>query len=163
MPKPKPDPISRARRRVRIERALRIARRLGFVGEIEYRHVYGRSGGAQYRAGSSPEDDTLVVYAKAFERDADPNDFSLEAIIAHERGHQLVKWDHNIRATIRRLFSDNLEEFFGSLLGYLLLGETEASWPLRMKASTELLRAQLPADDVDAFVDEVISILRRHL
>jgi hypothetical protein len=41
----------------------RIARRLGFVGQIEYQHAYSRSGGAEYRIGSSAEKDLLVVYA----------------------------------------------------------------------------------------------------
>jgi hypothetical protein len=35
---------------------------------------------AQYGRGSTPEDDMLTVYAEAFERDADPDDFALEAI-----------------------------------------------------------------------------------
>ena len=44
---------------------------------------------AQYARGSTAHEDLLTVYAEAFERDADPEDFSLEAILAHERGHQL--------------------------------------------------------------------------
>jgi hypothetical protein len=34
------------------------------------------------------EQDVLVVFADAFSRDGDPDDFSLEAIIAHERDKQ---------------------------------------------------------------------------
>jgi hypothetical protein len=51
---------------------------------VEYRHVYSQTGGAQYGRGNTPEEDLLTVYAEAFERDADPQDFSLEAMIAHE-------------------------------------------------------------------------------
>jgi hypothetical protein len=82
-----PKPISVVQRRVRMHRAKRIARHLGFVGDVEYRHVYSPSGGAQYCIGPSAEDDLLLVYAEAFERDADPDDFALEAMIAHECGH----------------------------------------------------------------------------
>src|SRR5947209_18585826 len=85
-----PPPLTPAQRRARRNRAARIARDLGFVGEIEYRHVYSQTGGAQYGRGSTEEEDLLTVYAEAFERDADPEDFSLEAILAHERGHQLL-------------------------------------------------------------------------
>lgn len=57
-----------------------MARALGFVGRVEYRHVYSASGGAQYGHGAEVESDLLTVYAEAFDRDADPEDFSLSAI-----------------------------------------------------------------------------------
>jgi hypothetical protein len=57
---------------------------LGFVGRIEYRHVNSRFGGAQYVPGAAANEDSLILFAEAFDRDADPDDFSLEAIIAHE-------------------------------------------------------------------------------
>ena len=77
-----PRRISDDERDARLRRIGRIARRFGFVGRIEYRHVSSRAGGAQYGLGASATDDLLVVYADAFERHADPNDFSLEAIIS---------------------------------------------------------------------------------
>ncbi len=83
-----PKPISATEHRARLRRARRISRRLGFVGRVEYRHVYSRSGGAQYGIGSSADEDILIVYAEAFERDADPADFGMEALVAHECGHQ---------------------------------------------------------------------------
>src|SRR2546421_6255 len=79
-----------ARRRARRKRVARIARALGFVGHVEYRHVYSQTGGAQYGQGTTAAEDLLTVYAEAFDRDADPDDFSLDAILAHERGHQLL-------------------------------------------------------------------------
>jgi hypothetical protein len=85
-----PDPLTSRERRARRNRAARIARRLGFVGSVEYRHVYSQTGGAQSGRGTTAEEDLLMVYAEAFERDADPEDFSLEAMIAHERGHQIL-------------------------------------------------------------------------
>jgi hypothetical protein len=85
-----PAPITPAASRQRRSRALRLARAVGFTGRVEYRHVYSQTGGAQYGRGASAGADLLTVYAEAFDRHADPNDFSLRAMIAHERGHQLV-------------------------------------------------------------------------
>src|SRR5690242_14626070 len=85
-----PQPLSPAELRARRGRVTRLARGLGFVGRVEYRHVYSQTGGAQYGRGTTAADDLLTVYAEAFERDADREDFSLEAILAHERGHQLL-------------------------------------------------------------------------
>src|SRR6516165_275805 len=90
MPERQPKPISAAQRRARLQRVTRIARRFGFLGRVEYRHVSTDSGGAQYRIGASAAEDVLTVYDRAFERDADPEDYSLEAIVGHERGHQLI-------------------------------------------------------------------------
>src|SRR3989442_68821 len=70
MPEHQPRPFSATARRARRDRAARIARRLGFVGRVEYRHVYSGAGGAQYGPAASPEPDLLIVYAEAFERDA---------------------------------------------------------------------------------------------
>src|SRR5947208_1557305 len=86
MPPGPPPPLSAAERRARRGRVVRTARQLGVVGRIEYRHVYSQTGGAQYGLATTPEDDLLTVYAEAFDRDASPDDFSLEAIVAHERG-----------------------------------------------------------------------------
>src|SRR2546423_8354503 len=85
-----PQPLSPAELRARRSRVARLACGLGFVGRVEYRHVYSQSGGAQYGRGAGAGTDLLTVYAEAFDRDADPDDFSLSAIIAHERGHQLL-------------------------------------------------------------------------
>src|ERR1051325_859835 len=85
-----PRPISEKESRARQQRVVEIAERFVFVGAVDYRHVYSQSGGAQYGRGLAEDDDLLMVYAEAFDRDADPEDFSLEAIIAHERGHQIL-------------------------------------------------------------------------
>jgi hypothetical protein len=82
MPPPRPEPISASERMARQRRASEAARHLGFIGNVEYRHVYSQAGGAQYGLGVTPEQDLLITYAEAFERDADPDDFSLEAISA---------------------------------------------------------------------------------
>jgi hypothetical protein len=81
-----PRPISAAQQLAREQRVLLVAKAFGFVGNVEYRHVYSQTGGAQYGRGTMPVADLLTVYAEAFERDADPEDFSLKAMIAHPAG-----------------------------------------------------------------------------
>ena len=88
--KDQPDPISAVELESRLRRVMSISVDLGFVGTVEYRHVYSKSGGAQYGLGRTAEQDLLTVYAEAFDKDADPEDFSLTAILAHERGHQIL-------------------------------------------------------------------------
>jgi len=61
MAAPSPGPLTAAERCVRRSRAARIARRMGFVGNVEYRHVYSQTGGAQYGRGNTPEEDLLTV------------------------------------------------------------------------------------------------------
>src|SRR5438552_1114565 len=90
MPERQPPPISVGIAQARRRRVKKIAAELGFVGKVRYEHLYSLAGGAQYGLASSEQHDLLTVYAEAFERDANPEDFSLEAIIAHERGHQLL-------------------------------------------------------------------------
>jgi|SRR5579884_1858748 len=104
-------------RRARVEA---IARELGFVGAVEYRHVSTASGGAQYGMASTEVEDLLVVYPIAFERDSDPDDFSLEAIIAHERGHQLVCRHKRLRRNMPDPMSEATEEVLASLVGAVI-------------------------------------------
>jgi hypothetical protein len=42
-----PEPITAAERRARRRRINQLGQRLGFVGDLEYRHVYSHSGAAQ--------------------------------------------------------------------------------------------------------------------
>jgi hypothetical protein len=86
---------------------------------VEYRHVYSQTGGAQYCRGNTHEEDLLTVYAEAFERDADPDDFSLEAMIAHECGHQILAWHHRIAKRVAGI-SEASEEILASLLGAMI-------------------------------------------
>ena len=90
MATPTPKPLTAGQQGARLKRITSIARELGFVGAVEYRHVYSNSGGARYGLGQTVERDLLTVYAEAFDRDADPEEFSLTAILAHERGHQIL-------------------------------------------------------------------------
>src|SRR5258707_918112 len=61
------QPLSSAQLRPRLDGLARIATRLGFVGQVEYRHVNSQAGGAQYGLARKPRNDLLIVYAEAFE------------------------------------------------------------------------------------------------
>ena len=116
-----PKPILPAARQSRIRRVSRIASEFDFVGHIEYRHVYSRIGGAQYWTGPSADTDLLVVFAEAFERDANVDDFSLEAIIAHECGHQKLIRIPELRDILDKFPIEPFEEVLASLVGSILL------------------------------------------
>jgi hypothetical protein len=139
MTTPSPRPLTPAERRARQRRVAHLARELGFVGRIEYRHVYSLTGGAQYGRGSTPAEDLLTVYAEAFERDADPEDFSLEAILAHERGHQLLARHPRIAKRVRGRISAASEEILASLLGAMICAAEADRDALVAKATVELL------------------------
>jgi hypothetical protein len=134
-----PRPLTPLERRARRTRVARIARVLGFVGRVEYRHVYSQTGGAQYGRGSIVGDDLLTVYAEAFERDADSDDFSLEAIVAHERGHQLLVRHPQISARVIGRVSVEAEEILASLLGAMICRTESDRDALIAKATLELL------------------------
>jgi hypothetical protein len=134
-----PRPLTPRERRARRNRVTAIARALGFVGRIEYRHVYSQTGGSQYCRGSAVGEDVLTVYAEAFERDADPNDFSLEAILAHERGHQLLARHPRIAKMVAGRISAASEEILASLLGAMICADESDRDALVGKATAELL------------------------
>jgi hypothetical protein len=91
---------------------------LSFVGRVEYCHVYSQTGAAQYGRGGTPNEDLLTVYAEAFDFDADPEDFWLGAILAHERGHQLLARHPRIAKRVAAAsISAGSEEILASLLG----------------------------------------------
>jgi hypothetical protein len=135
-----PDAIPPAESRRRRTRALRLARAVGFTGRVEYRHVYSQAGGAQYGRGAVDGSDLLIVFAEAFERDANPKDFSLTAMIAHERGHQLVARHPRISGRMAGL-SLPTEEVVASVLGALVLGPGPDANDLLAKALAEVMTA----------------------
>jgi len=100
--------------------------------------VYSQSGGAQYGRGAAAGSDLLTVYAEAFDRDAKPDDFSLSAIIAHERGHQLSA-RHPRLSVLLASSSVTGEEVLASLLGALILKPGPDRDMLLDKAAFELL------------------------
>lgn len=123
---------------------MRLARSLGFVGRVEYRHVYAPTGGAQYGHGSEAGSDLLWLSAEAFERDAAGNDFSLRAIIAHERGHQLLARHPRFETRMAGM-PDAAEEMLASLIGAWLVGAGADRDMLVDKAAGDLLDAGVTA------------------
>ena len=98
-----------------------------------------QTGGAQYGRGGTAEEDLLTVYAEAFERDADPQDFSLAAIVAHERGHQLLARHPRIAKRVGGRISAASEEILASLLGAMICTAELDRDALVAKATVELL------------------------
>src|SRR5687768_5113575 len=115
-----PSPISAVEHQGRKRRLEAAARRVGFVGKVDYQHAFSRTGGAHYAAGEIVELDRLMVDAGAFVRDSAGDDFSLEAIIAHERGHQLVCRHERLRRNVPAPMSGVTEEVLASLAGALV-------------------------------------------
>ena len=133
-----------------------MARRLGYVGRVEYRHAPTNSGGAQYLYGAAG--DTLVVYAEAFRRDADPDDYSLRAIIAHERGHQVVARDPRLAERVANL-PLVAEEVLASLIGARLVGPGADREGLVAKAAADLLTAGVGAERAARLVGDLWGLL----
>jgi hypothetical protein len=158
MATPEPRPLTAAERRARRRRVARLARGLGFVGHIEYRHVYSQTGGAQYGRGSAAEEDLLTVYAEAFDRDADPEDFSLAAMIAHECGHQILARHPRIAKRVGGV-SEAGEEILASLLGAMSCRDDTDRAALLAKAAAELLDRGQSAEAASRQLQELWDLL----
>lgn len=163
MARPSPRPLPAAERRTRRNRVARLAQALGFTGRIEYHHVYSQTGGAQYGRGSTANDDLLTVYAEAFERDADPEDFSLTAIVAHERGHQLLARHPRIAKRVAGRISAGSEEILASLLGAMLCDAEADRDALVAKATVELLDHGASLEVTTQRLQELWDLLERLL
>ena len=133
------------------------------MGRTEYRHVYSQTGGAQYGRGPNVEDDLLTVYAEAFERDADPKDFSLAAIIAHERGHQLLARHPQIGPRLGAGVSLAAEEVLASLLGAMVCRLPQDRDTLVAKATAELLLAGNAPEDAVRLIENLLDLLQEYL
>jgi hypothetical protein len=158
-----PPSLSVADERNRYNRAVKIANNLGFVGSIEYRHFYGRSGGAQYGQARLPEDDLLIIYADAFDRDTDPKEFSLEAIIAHERGHQVVVRHPRVSKLLVGLLTPSNEEVMASVIGSILCPNVADKDNLIAKATFDLIRCGRDRYTAVRQIDELELLLRKIL
>jgi hypothetical protein len=102
----------------------------------------------------------LVVYAEAFERDRNPEDFSLCAIIAHECGHQRLLRDPRLSAIGRKVSGSMHEEVLASLIGSLLVQDPVDAQHLVWKATAELAIVGLPAAQVVHTVEQLRGLLR---
>jgi hypothetical protein len=143
-----PRPLSAAELLARQNRVARLAETVKFVGNVAYRHLCSQTGGAQYGRGITDDDDLLTVYAEAFERDADPEDFSLEAIIAHERGHQILA-RHPRLAKLTAGIPLVSEEILASLLGSIICAADADREMLYAKAAFELVDRGQSSESAD--------------
>lgn len=162
-PADQPRPITPSERRGRLGPIRKAARLLGFVGAAQYQHAYSKSGGAQYLIGPNPDEDLLIVYAEAFERDADPDDFSLDALLAHECGHQRLVRNRDLKTILAKFPSEPFEEILASLVGSLLLDDVEVAETLVWKATAELSEVGLSAAATTDFIDRLRRLLRHFL
>ena len=158
-----PEPISPAELDARLERALAIAQELGFVGEVQYRHANSNSRGASYFLAPIIEQDMLIVYAAAFSRDAAGDDFSLEAIIAHERGHQLLHRDVQLLRVRPNEMSESTEEVLASLVGSLIVQDARDGEMLEMKTIFELMNRGMRMSDAVDLVKKNLALLEEIL
>jgi hypothetical protein len=117
-----------------------------------------RIGGAQYGRGRSREEDLLTVYAEAFERDADPDDFSLEGMIAHECGPQILARHPRIAKQAAGV-SEASEEILASLLGAMLCNDDDDRVTLYAKAAAELLAHGQTAEAANRQLQELWNLL----
>ena len=155
----RPKPISALELAKRVRRITKIARGMGFVGKIEYRHVFSQAGGAQYGLAHAVKDDLLTIYAEAFDRDADDDDFSLEAIIAHERGHQLIERHTLIRKHLPKPWSEGSDETVASILGSLVVVDDVDREILIAKAVVEIHKRGLEFEKASVLVYKLRAIL----
>ncbi|HEX3147001.1 MAG TPA: hypothetical protein VHR66_02900 [Gemmataceae bacterium] len=100
----------------------------------------------------------LIVYIEAFERDADPNEFSLNAIPAHERGHQLFV-RHSGLANCLAGMSLASEEVLASIRGGTICGDMQDRDDLLSKAAFEICRRGKDQDVVIGMVRQLEGIL----
>lgn len=163
MPESVPFPISSEEHHRRVQLICRLAKKLGFEGLVEYRHVVSDSGGAQYGIGSSSDQDWLVVFADAFERDADPDDFSLEAILAHERGHQLVVRHSKLSRILARGIELVSEEILASLIGSVIADTERDRRDLYHKALYEAVAHGIDSSHAIRLLHELRLLLEKAL
>jgi hypothetical protein len=109
--------------------------------------------------GASAEQDLLVVYPEAFRRDEEPDDFSLEAIIAHERGHQLLWRDERVRRNLPEDMSHVTEEVLASLIGSIILKDPADSDYLVLKALFLLVEHGMHTDEASERVRDLLKYL----
>ena len=102
----------------------------------------------------------MVIYAAAFERDANPDDFSLEAMIAHECGHQRLRRNPNMQPIVAKFPDAELEEILASVVGSLLLGESASAQTLKWKAAADLSDLGVRIEFADHFVAQLSKTVR---
>lgn len=147
-----PSAITFTERARRIDLVRQLAAKVGFCGRVEYRHRYDSSGPAQIRLGAKIGDDVMLVFAEAFDWKEDSRHFSLEAVLAHECGHQVFHHHPMLRRLFARDLSIHLEEIAASIIGALLVTNVADHDALLDKAVGEALQGcSDPADAAQTF------------
>jgi hypothetical protein len=100
----------------------------------------------------------LTVFAEAFDRDADSQDFSMCAIIAHERGHQILARHPRISKRAR-LISVESEEILASIVGAMICDLPKDRNDLIAKAAGELLDYGVPAESTSQQIQHLWELL----
>jgi len=104
----------------------------------------------------------LTIYAEAFERDADPEEFSLDAMIAHECGHQLLARHPRIAKRVAGI-SEAGEEILASLPGAMLCTVDADCVALLAKATAELLDRGQSAEAASRQLQDLWNLLEELL
>jgi hypothetical protein len=125
--------------------------------------VFSSSGGAQFGLGADVAHDLVVIYAEAFARDADPQDFSLDAIIAHELGHQVVCRNRPIQQLLAGRTAPVTEEIIASLVGSVLIDRESDRRALVLKALADAVDCGLPLADATELVVELRKLVKEIL
>lgn len=154
-----PPTISRSELHRRQKLVRELAGKLGYSGYVEYRHVLSQTGGAQFCLGPRREADVLTVYAEAFVRDANPNDFSLNAILAHECGHQLVFRHPKLSRWLQGKVTLPSEEALASVIGSLLVSDVDDHNALAMKAICDVMNCGVEKSRAHELVLKLRSVL----
>lgn len=121
--------------------------------------MFSGSDGAQFGLASDPKQDLLAVDAEAFLRDADRDDFSLEAMIAHERGHQIVCRNKQLQELFGGKVAPATEEILASLAGSWLVEVDCDRQSLVLKALDEALQCGLTVAEATELVTELRALL----
>ncbi len=99
----------------------------------------------------------------SLETHADPDDFGLDSLIAHECGHQRLIRDHDLRKILLTFPGEELEEILASLVGSILLGETESAKTLVWKATAELGNLRIAGAGAVQMIERFRRLLRNFL
>lgn len=101
--------------------------------------------------------------SKVLERDADPEDFSLEAIIAHERGHQVVCRNEALQSMLADRITLTIEEILASLVGSLIVESESDREAVMLKALDDAAGCGVELSDAIDLVSELRSFLEKTL
>ena len=104
--------------------------------------------------------DELRVFAEAFDRDQNGQDFSLAAMVAHECGHQRLFRDPQLAAIGRKLTGQIFEEVLASLIGSCLVSDARDRQHLVWKATADLSMMRLSSASVGRTIEQLRVLLK---